>query len=149
MSMLAFHAPILLSAVMASPVQWAFKAEMSSEGCWVVLEASVEPGWHVYATELPSDQGPLPTLVRFTPSEGYAWAAPLVEPEPVEEYDHNFGVTVRHHSGTVEFRRLLRPIHGPAVVVGEVEYMVCNDHTCLPPVVVSFKIEVPVRASGN
>jgi len=28
---------------------------------------------------------------------------------------------------------------------GEVEYMVCNDKTCLPPTTVSFVLDVPDR----
>jgi thiol:disulfide interchange protein DsbD len=65
------------------------------------------------------------------------------EPEPREGYDPNFAMVVRYHPGDTRFTRRLRPTaSGPLTVSGEVEYMCCNDRTCLPPTVVSFQLEV-------
>ncbi|MDX9751826.1 MAG: protein-disulfide reductase DsbD family protein [Flavobacteriales bacterium] len=149
MIMLAFLASTALLLQTGSPAQWSFSAAAVPGGLVrVELTATLEEGWHMYATQLPSDLGPLPTEVRFTASDQYTLEGPLEEPDPVEEYDPNFAVQVRHHSGQVVLRQRVRTT-GPAVVSGEVEYMVCNDKTCLPPVVVPFNIAVPAVQAGN
>ncbi len=128
----------------ASPVTWHFGASGTDDGkVLITMTAQLEDGWHIYATELPSEEGPLPTEFRFTESAAYTVNIPLTEPEPVEEYDPNFLTTVRHHSGTPRYTMLVERVEaGSFTVQGEVEYMVCNDRTCLPPVVVPFNIEV-------
>lgn len=135
----------------AAPVTWDFAAKHTAEGkVLVMLTADLEEGWHLYATTLPTDEGPLPTEFRFQESEAYTIEVPLTEPEPVEEFDPNFALIVRHHSGEPEFTMLIEPVaNEPFEVKGEVEYMVCNDRTCLPPVVVPFTIEVPPIITGK
>ena len=142
--MIAFLLFFSLAPITSSPVSWHFAAADTEDGkVLVTLTAEVEDGWHLYATELPSDEGPLPTIFRFEESEHYKVDVPLTEPEPVEEFDQNFGMMVRHHSGSPQFTVLVEPTTTqPFTVEGEVEYMVCNDVTCLPPKVVPFSITI-------
>ncbi len=127
-----------------SPVAWHAAAAATDDGkVMITITAEVETGWHIYAMELPADEGPLPTEFRFPESDAYKVSIPLTEPEPQEEFDQNFSMTVRHHSGTPQFTMLIeRQSDSPFTVNGEVEYMVCNDRTCLPPVVVPITVEV-------
>ncbi len=109
----------------------------------VMLTAQLEEGWHLYATELSSDQGPIPTSFRFMPSDAFEVAGVLMEPEAKEEYDPNFAMTVRHHSGRPVFSLpIMRKSKEAFTVEGELEFMVCNDKTCLPPEVVRFSIPI-------
>ncbi|MBK9177259.1 MAG: hypothetical protein IPM46_13180 [Flavobacteriales bacterium] len=128
----------------SSPVKWTFSATATGEGAVRIdIRSEVEEGWHIYATELPSDQGPIATSIRFTPSEHYNLKGDLMEPAPVEVFDPNFGMVVRYHDAAPVFTQLVKPlVPGTFEVAGEVEYMVCNDKTCLPPVVVPFKLKV-------
>lgn len=142
--------PLLLGlalSVPTHPATWSFRAVPSAgDRVDVVLTAQLEKGWHLYATELPSDQGPIATSFRFTPSEAYTVEGKLIEPAPVEEYDPNFAMVVRHHSGTPAFTLpIVRRTAAAFTVEGELEFMVCNDKTCLPPEVVKFQIPVPAR----
>ncbi len=129
----------------SAPVAWTFASIHQDNGSVTVeMLAVVDAGWHMYATELPSEKGPVATSIRFKPSTQYAILGELQEPEPVEEYDPNFDMVVRHHSGSVRFTMPIKPaVSGTIVVEGEVEYMVCNDKTCLPPKVVPFKLIIP------
>ncbi len=53
----------------ANPASWTFSARTLPNGqVSIELIATLEKGWHLYATELPSDQGPVPTSFRFEPS---------------------------------------------------------------------------------
>jgi hypothetical protein len=132
----------------STPVDWKFSAVLRADGMVEVrCDARVDEGWHVYATELPSTDGPIATSIRITPSASYSEVIALEEPAPKEDYDPNFAMVVRYHAGTPRFVVLLKPAtNAPFKVQGEVEYMVCNDKTCLPPVVVSF--DVPVQAES-
>jgi thiol:disulfide interchange protein DsbD len=71
---------------------------------------------------------------------------PLNEPVPKEEFDPNFEMQVRYHPGNPRFTQRIKPATANGFVVeGEVEFMVCNDVTCLPPTAVPFRIEVPAQ----
>lgn len=140
--------PTLMSLIAVpqpfGPVRWSTEASIAADGSVrVEIVAHCEEGWHIYATALPSDQGPLPTVFRFTPSNAYSALGVLQEPQAVEEFDENFGVQVRYHSGDAHFGLAIKPATSAAFSVeGEVEYMACNGSTCLPPVLVPFKIDI-------
>jgi thiol:disulfide interchange protein DsbD len=125
----------------ASPVQWKMSAVAAADGTVLVhCDASLGTGWHIYATQLSSDQGPIPTAFRL--SEGSNTQLLRVEePTPVEEYDPNFGMVVRYHDGAPRFT-LHTTAKATGPVSGEVEYMLCNDKTCLPPAVHTFAVSV-------
>lgn len=128
----------------SGPISWSTASSVKADGTvQVEIIAHCEEGWHIYATQLPSDQGPLPTVFRVEPSKEYVALGTVQEPTPVEEFDENFGVQVRHHSGEPRFTLSIKPaVAGSFTVSGEVEYMACNGNTCLPPVVVPFAITV-------
>lgn len=136
----------LLFSMPKHPATWSFAAVVTEgDRVEVILTAQLEEGWHLYATELPSDQGPIATSFTFTPSEAFT-AGTLVEPAAKEEYDPNFAMVVRHHSGAPVFKLpIVRRTADAFTVEGELEFMVCNDKTCLPPEVVPFKIAVGAK----
>ncbi len=141
--------PLLISAALSvaaptGPVSWSFAAKSDVKGLVEVsLTATVEPGWHIYATQLENDLGPIPTSVRFSKNEALTPVGELSEPTPEEVFDPNFEMQVRYHSGSPVFVQYFEPtaVRMPAVK-GEVEFMVCNDKTCLPPEIVKFTIDV-------
>ena len=137
---------ILLASLFVTdpPVAWEFQAIANgTEEVKIKITAQIDEGWHVYATDLPSDEGPLPTVFRFEESTDFRLMGDLIEPAPVEQFDPNFAVMVKHHSGKPEFTMKLERTTAEAFTVkGEVEYMACNDRTCLPPLVVPFEITI-------
>lgn len=138
---------VLLCSMLAAPgapVKWSFRAVPQANGeVLVQCTGTLDEGWHVYALTLPSDQGPIATSIRLKSSDAYEAVGDLQEPTPVENYDPNFGMVVRYHDGAPIFTQRIRPRkEGPVVVEGEVEYMVCNDKTCLPPVTVPFSLTI-------
>ncbi len=137
---------LLQAPPVTAPVAWSFSAAPIDDGrVNVELTARVDEGWHIYATHLPSDLGPIPTSFNIAPSDAFTIVGDWSEPTPVEEFDPNFGMIVRHHSGTPRFSIPIKPkVSGSFTVEGQVEYMVCNDKTCLPPVAVPFKLTVQV-----
>lgn len=144
--------PFLFSLVLsamapAGPVNWSFLARPAENGKVAVeLTAQVDEGWHIYATRLENDLGPIPTTIRFDKDQAWVPVGELAEPKPEEVFDPNFEMQVRYHSGSPVFVQLFRATDvGVYPLKGEVEFMVCNDKTCLPPEVVKF--EIPVEAT--
>lgn len=127
------------------PVGWSFIARYDAEGLLTIsATASVQEGWHIYATRLENDLGPIPTSIRFEAIPELIPVGDLAEPTPEEAYDPNFQMQVHFHSGSPVFTQRFKPaVYAELVVKGEVEYMVCNDKTCLPPVVVPFMLTIP------
>lgn len=134
----------LSASISTNPVTWKFSATSAGDGLVrVEVRSEVRSGWHIYATSLPSDQGPVATSIRFHESESYVINGPLQEPAAVEVFDPNFSMMVRYHEGSPVFSQIIKPMRaGEFDVLGEVEYMVCNEKTCLPPVKVPFKLHV-------
>jgi hypothetical protein len=136
---------------MAQPVSWSFQAVPLGNGEYrLELTAVNEDDWYLYATVLPSDEGPVPTSFRFTAAESYTLVDSLVEPGPVEQYDPNFAMVVRYHEDTTRFSQRIKAVGtDPFTVEGELEYMCCNSITCLPPLVVPFSIPVSSGTHQN
>ena len=121
------------------PVSWEFRAEGSD----VLAQATVQDGWHIYATELPRNDGPFPTVFSLRNARTELRLERIEEPVPVAEYDPNFAMDVLYHSGRPLFRiHVAGTDKGSNTLKGTVEYMVCNDVTCLPPKVVPFTVEL-------
>lgn len=133
------------SLPLAAPVKWAFAAhELPNGQVRIDITATIDKDWHVYATELPSDEGPLPTAFTFTPSDKFSTVGGVVEPDPEKADDPNFGMVLHYHSNTVIFSQVVaRKYSGTFKVDGAVEYMACNGQMCLPPLTVPFIVEVP------
>lgn len=139
---------VLVTAALAGgPVSWQFAAAPAGQDTLEVrLSATCEAGWHIYALSLPSDEGPLPTVIELQEGTAFRPAGTPQEPEPIEEHDPNFGMLVRYHGGTVTFvQPMQRHAPGPQQLHGSVEYMACNDKTCLPPRTVEFTLSIPAR----
>ena len=130
------------------PVSWKFKTKpVSEELVEIIATATIEKGWHLYSTQVPSeDAGPIPTTF-YTDSSGvnFDYVGKIVEsPKPAEEFDPNFGVMVRHHSNKAEFKWRIKVKTKEAFVFdGYVYYMVCDDEMCLPPKDVDFALNIP------
>jgi DsbC/DsbD-like thiol-disulfide interchange protein len=143
LTLLTFISSLIIAAP-SSPVKWKLQAHRMNDGLVRIdIRTEVEEGWHIYATTLPSDEGPIATSIRFKPSDAFTLIGELQEPTPTEVFDPNFSMVVRYHEGSPAFEQAVKPSKpGAFVVEGEVEYMVCNDKTCLPPIEVPFKLRV-------
>lgn len=126
------------------PVSWKFTTKEGADGKTVLaLRAICEEGWHLYALTLPRDDGPFPTVINVTPSTLYT-AGAVIEPQPTEVEDPNFQMLVRYHGHETEFAIPIERLSKEAFnVEGSVEFMCCNDKTCLPPVTEKFSVPFP------
>ena len=113
--------------------------QLSATEAEIVFTATVDPGWHVYSTDLP-DGGPIAATFNTDRLEGAETAAPL-EPrgKVVEKMDPLFQMEVKYFEGrTACFAQRIRLTGGAYEVTGYLQYGACNDENCLPPTNVEF-----------
>jgi thiol:disulfide interchange protein len=135
---------INVSAQIEHPVKWTFSSEVSDTEANVILIASVNPGWHIYAQNLP-EGGPIPTSFKFNKSKDYTLIGKVTEPKAQSAFDKNFNMKISWHAGKVVFIQKIKFNKPGAIISGVLEFMVCNDEKCLPPEEVEFHIPL---ASG-
>lgn len=125
------------------PVEWSFKKEkLSEDKLELQLIVTAEAQWHLYAMDVP-EGGPIPTSFSFDKNENYELIGDVEEPTATEEYDENFDMTVKYHSGEVVFRQEVKVLTDkPFNITGSLEYMCCDDSRCLPPTTVDFEFPV-------
>ena len=127
------------------PVQWNYSAKKLNETNYEVrLTAIVEDGWHIYSQFTP-DGGPVPTAVSFVKNPLLTMQGRVREVGKMEDhFEPLFGVQVKQFSDKVDFVQVVNIKPGiKTALKGSVEFMVCNDHECMPPKKQSFSINLP------
>lgn len=129
-----------IQAQIHQPVTWTFKLEDSNKAeKAIVFTATSEGGWHLYDQNLP-EGGPVSTSFNFETLKGAELVGkPTSSIKPTVVYDEMFAMELRWYPGTVSFTQKIK-VTDPAKfeAAGEVEFMACNDETCLPPERVEF-----------
>lgn len=132
-----------VQAQILTPAKWDIKLEQSGKPeKEIVFTASLDRGWHLYDMNLPAG-GPVSTSITFEKIVGAELiGAPIASVAPTTVYDELFSMNLRWYADKVSFRQKLK-VTDPAKfkVSGEVEFMVCNDETCLPPDRVDFSFD--------
>ena len=111
------------------------------------IHASIEPGWHLYAQNVP-DGGPVPTQFEFTTSDAYELNGSVSEPQGHVVDDPIFEMRIKYFSDSAEFQQVIERKTAEAFSVkASVEFMVCNDESCLPPTIKEVVFELEATAA--
>jgi hypothetical protein len=125
-----------------NPVKWTFDSKKTAAGTYeLFLNATVPQPWHIYSQKTP-EGGPLPTRIQFKANPLVNLSGDASERGEVKNFhDKNFDVDVIYFVGDVKFVQVVKlKAAAKTSVKGTIEYMVCNDNKCLPPVEVPFDI---------
>ncbi|MDR0756671.1 MAG: thioredoxin family protein [Tannerella sp.] len=123
-----------------TPVKWDIGlVDSESAEKEITFTATVDPGWHVYDMNLPKG-GPISTGIAYERRQGVELIGePKSSVAPTAVYDDMFDMELRWYSGKVVFTQKIKVTDPKSFALrGEVEFMACNDETCLPPDRVSF-----------
>lgn len=130
------------SAQLENPVSWSYAAKkISNTEAIIYLKATIEDSWHIYSQQL-KPGGPNKTVFSFTPSKDFSLVGKTIEPKPITEYEKVFKMNVSYFENQVVFQQKIKLNKPSTTVKGMVEFMVCNDKSCLPPAEVKFSIPV-------
>ncbi|HEY9000135.1 MAG TPA: protein-disulfide reductase DsbD domain-containing protein [Mucilaginibacter sp.] len=130
------------SAQILHPVKWSYGAKKTGDKrATIFIKAIIEKGWHIYSVHQPRG-GPQKTSFNFVQSDRYKMVGDVIEPTPIVRFEKVFGIKVKYFEKSVIFQQKLLMNSPVTVVKGHVNFMVCNDHQCLPPEDVDFSIPV-------
>ena len=135
---------LVAQAQILTPVKWKIKLDDKGGAPEkeIVFTATADKGWHLYDMNLP-EGGPVSTSFTFETLNGAALIGqPVPSVKPTTVYDEQFAMNLRWYPGTVSFTQKLK-VTDPAKfkAEGEVEFMACNDETCLPPDQIPFSFD--------
>ena len=134
----------LALAQMMNPVHFSsqLKELKGGEG-EIVFSATIDPGWHVYSTNL-GDDGPISATFNTVKMEGVETVGKL-QPRgnEIKQFDKLFGMELRFFEKSVTFVQKIRFTKPDYNIDCYLEYGACNDESCLPP------SEATLKTSGK
>ena len=121
-------------------VKWTF--DFNSTSNKVIATGAIEPGWHLYSQKTDENAGPIPTKLLVEPAKNYKIIGTAVETSvPHEIFDKNFESTVYLFESSYVSEQQIK-VKKPGILKGEMQYMICDDTKCLPPISVPFTLEI-------
>ena len=127
-------------AQMQDPVK--FKSELktgSGPEAEMVFTATIDPGWHVYSTELGSD-GPIEASLHVNKIDGAELVGKLTpKGKEISNFDEMFGMKLRYFENTAQFVQKVKFTKPQYDIDAYLEYGACNDQMCMPPSEVALK----------
>jgi len=124
-------------------VTWRYSVKKISDKVYEVhMMANIGGGWHMYSQN--GGDGPVSTAFKFNKNPLLAPSGKVKEVgKMVTKYEDAFKSNVRYYENMVDFVQTVQ-LKGKAKtsLAGKVEFMVCNDHECLPPADVDFNVNI-------
>lgn len=125
-----------------NPVSWRYSInDLGEDMRQIVIEAKIEAGYHLYDMG-PYSGGPNATVFTFD-IQGDASLVGQVEylTQPHRAYDPSFDMDVGSFEGSARFSQKIK-LSGDASVNLNIEWMCCNDVSCIPPTDTDFVINL-------
>jgi hypothetical protein len=134
----------LAMAQSSKQVNWAYSSKKIAEKTYEIhMTATISGDYHIYSQNVGGD-GPIATAFTFTKS-------PLMEVDGnpkekgqlVKKFESAWNHDVNYYERTVDFVQVVKlKSNVKTNLAGKVEFMVCNDHECLPPSTVDIKVNI-------
>ena len=129
-----------LFAQMEDPVHFTSRLNaLKGDEAEIVFTASIDPGWHVYSTDL-GDNGPISATFNVVKMDGAEAVGRLqFRGKEIKQYDKLFDTELRFFEKSVTFVQKIRYTKPEYDIDCFLEYGACNDQSCMPPSEVSLK----------
>ena len=126
------------------PVEWSTSVEKISDTEYdLVVKATIEDKWHLYSQNVPED-GPIPTSFTFEKNDKFELVGETLEEEGITVNDPVFNMKIKYFEKSTEFKQRIKALSkNTQKIVGELEFMVCDDTNCLPPTFVDIEFTIP------
>jgi len=125
-------------------VNWTWSAKKIGDKTYEVhMIATIGGDFHMYAQDAGGD-GPIPTSFTFTKNPLFILDGGVKEKgQLVKKFESAWNHDVKYYERTVDFIQVVRlRSNVKTSLAGKVEFMVCNDHECLPPADVDIKVNI-------
>ncbi|MBQ5983328.1 MAG: thioredoxin family protein [Prevotella sp.] len=105
----------------------------------IIFQGTIEPGWHVYSTDLGND-GPIEATFNVVKIDGLELVGKLKPVgKVITKYDKMFGMDLKYFEGKATFVQKVRFTKPEYEIDAYLEYGACNDESCMPPTDVTIK----------
>ena len=131
-----------VQAQMVDPVHFTteLKTGKGAEG-EIVFTAKIDPGWHVYSTDLGQD-GPIEATFNAVKMDGVETVGKLTpKGNVIKKFDNMFGMELKYFEHSATFVQKVKFTKPKYTIDCYLEYGACNDQSCMPPTQVEFKKE--------
>ncbi len=133
-------------AQIENPVKWNFTSKTEGDEIILSFNATIEGDWHLYDVYL-EEGGPISTSFNYENENSFEKVGKIKSsPAPTKSYDEAFEMDLRYFKKQVTFTQRIK-IKDASIknIKGYVEYMVCNDGSCLPPTEADFNFKVELQ----
>ena len=126
------------------PVKWSTSVEKISDSEYdLVVKATIEAKWHLYSQNVP-ENGPIATSFSFKKNSDFKLIGKPSEEKGHTVHDPVFDMKIKYFENKAIFKQRVKISTQNAVkIIGEVEFMVCDDSSCLPPTVIDLTFLIP------
>lgn len=147
-SLLTLTALLTAALAAAQSVTWKSSVEpLGGDAYRIVLEAAIPAGYHMYDMG-PYEGGPTATTIVLTPGEGVQLDGPVEQLTKAHTYyDELFGMQIGTLSGKPRFAQKVHLATTKGTVTAQLEWMICNDSSCMPPDETELTIEIAASAA--
>lgn len=149
-NLLPVLAALTAATAFGQKVAWTGTAEpLENNEYRIVIEATIPAPYHMYDMG-PYDGGPNATSITFAPAEGVAFEGG-VEPltTPHRYFDEMFRMEIGTYEGKARFAQRVRLSVPQAEVRAAIEWMICDDKSCMPPDDIELTITVPEGTAAS
>lgn len=134
-------ASIALQAQILEPIHWDVKLKpINNTEYQVVYHATIDEGWHLYNMNLP-EGGPVSTSFEYETVKGLSLNGKVTaSSKPVTKKDEIFGMVLSWFVNDAVFIQKIKVTDAKSFhFKGHVQFMACNDESCLPPTPYDFE----------
>jgi thiol:disulfide interchange protein DsbD len=119
----------------------------------IIFSATVDPGWHVYSTDMGND-GPISATFNAVKMDGVETVGKLKpRGNVVKQFDKMFDMELRFFEHKATFVQKIRFTKPQYTIECFLEYGACNDEMCMPPSQVELKksgrVELAAQAKDD
>jgi len=149
-SLLAVIFSISVRGQMMDPVHFTSQLKMlEGDEAEIVFSATVDPGWHVYSTDLGND-GPISATFNAVKMDGVETVGKLKPRGNVtKQFDKMFDMELRFFENKATFVQKIRFTKPQYTIDCYLEYGACNDEMCMPPSQVELKKSGRIELSAQ
>ena len=147
---LFISAVLPLAAQMQDPVHFRSELKKTSDSeAELIFSATIDAGWHVYSTDLPSG-GPISATFHADKMEGAQTVGKLkVRGQEHKQFDKLFDMEVRFFEKAVTFVQKIKFTKPQYDIDCYVEYGTCNDEMCMPPMSAELKAKGTIEVKSD
>ena len=124
-----------LQAQILEPIHWDIKLKpIENTDYQVVFHATIDEGWHLYNMDLP-EGGPVSTSFEFETKQGLSLnGKTIATSKPIVKKDVQFDMMLSWFVNDAVFIQKIKVTDSKNFhLKGHVQFMACNDESCLPP----------------